>query len=185
MSGGTSETSETSETPDQEAFDSLVASADPPMVVVTTAAEGERAGCLVGFHSQASIGPRRYGIWLSKANHTYRVALRAGHLAVHFLSADDLQLAERFGTTSGEDTDKFAGLELAGTPYDVPLLAACPRRALLERIAVLDDGGDHVCVTTRVLTATSPGSFTPLRVSQVAHLTPGRPAEARVIDPHD
>src|SRR5699024_11830417 len=51
-------------------LDALLGSADPPLIVVTTAAEGERAGCLVGFHSQASIGPQRYCFWLSKANHT-------------------------------------------------------------------------------------------------------------------
>ena len=62
-------------------FDSLMASLDPPMVVVTAAAGGERAGCLVGFHSQSSIEPARCCVWLSKANHTYRVALLAAHWA--------------------------------------------------------------------------------------------------------
>ena len=88
-----------------EAFDSLMASLDGPMVVVTTAVAGERAGCLVGFHAQSSIDPQRYCLWLSKANHTYRVALRSTHLAVHFLTDDDIDLAERFGTRTGEDVD--------------------------------------------------------------------------------
>ena len=39
------------------AFDRLMADADPAMIVLTTAAAGERAGCLVGFHSQISIEP--------------------------------------------------------------------------------------------------------------------------------
>src|SRR6478609_5674214 len=115
-------------------------SVDPPLVVVTTVAEDERAGCLVGFYAQSSIGPERYCVWLSKANHTYRVALRASHLAVHFLSASDLPLAERFGTQSGEDVDKFAGLDVSPSEYGVPLLDAAPHRITLERIAMLDDG---------------------------------------------
>jgi flavin reductase (DIM6/NTAB) family NADH-FMN oxidoreductase RutF len=168
-----------------EAFDALMSAADPAMVVVTTAAEGERAGCLVGFHGQASIDPQRYAVWLSKANHTYRVALRASHHAVHFLGADDVAMAELFGTRSGEDVDKFADVAFEDGPHGVPLLTALPRRIVLERIALLDDGGDHVCLTGRPLLAEGGDDFEPLRVAQVAHLDPGRPAEARAIDPHD
>src|SRR5690625_6744052 len=75
-------------------LDALLESADAPLIVVTTAAEGERAGCLVGFHSQASISPQRYCFWLSKANHTYRVALRSEHFAVHFLTRSEEHTSE-------------------------------------------------------------------------------------------
>ncbi len=166
-----------------DAFGTLMTSADPSVVVVTTVAEGEPAGCLVGFHGQSGIDPERYCIWLSKANHTYRVGLRAAYFAVHFLTAADLAVAERFGSISGEDTDKFEGLGLDVDEYGVPLLDACPNRMLLERIAMLDDGGDHVCLTTRLRSATTGGPFTPLRVSDVAHLDPGRDSHERVISP--
>ncbi len=66
-----------------DSFNAVVSSQDPGLIVVTTAEAGERAGCLVSFHSQSSIGPQRYCVWLSKANHTYRVALRSTHLAIH------------------------------------------------------------------------------------------------------
>jgi flavin reductase (DIM6/NTAB) family NADH-FMN oxidoreductase RutF len=166
-----------------DAFDTLMAAADPPLIVVTTAAEGEQAGCLVGFHVQSSIAPQHYCVWLSKANHTYRVALRAKHFAVHFLRAEDLTLAERFGTLSGEDTDKFAGLDLDLDDNGVPLLAACPNRLALERLSMLDDGSDHVCLTTRVSSASTAGDFKPLRVSDAAHLDPGHESEERAIEP--
>lgn len=166
-----------------DAFGALMASLDPPLVVVTTVAEDERAGCLVGFHAQSSIEPERYSVWLSKANHTYRVGLRATRFAVHFLTAADMALARRFGSLTGDDTDKFVGLDVDADETGVPLLAACPRRMSLERIALLDDGGDHVCVTTRVVSAETSGRFTPLRVSAAAHLRPGHDAEERAIDP--
>lgn len=164
-------------------FDSLMKSIDSPLIVVTTTAEGEQAGCLVGFHAQSGISPQRYCLWLSKANHTYRVGLRATHFAVHFLTADDLTLAERFGTLTGERTDKFAGLELDADETRVPLLSACPHRMVLERIAILDDASDHVCVTTRVLSARSGGAFTPLRLSDAADLEAGRASDERAIQP--
>lgn len=167
-----------------DAFNSLMGSLDPALVVVTTVAEDERAGCLVGFHAQAGIAPQRYCLWLSKANHTYRVSLRARHFAVHFLTADDLAIAERFGTRSGEDTDKFAGVLLDRHEHGVPLLRACPHRMVVERLAVLDDGGDHVCVTTVVRSPHhEEGAFAPLRVSDAAHLTPGHASEERAIRP--
>jgi flavin reductase (DIM6/NTAB) family NADH-FMN oxidoreductase RutF len=166
-----------------DAFGTLMASVDPPLMVLTTTAEGERAGCLVGFHAQSSITPQHYCVWLSKANHTYRVALRARHFAVHFLSADDLAVAERFGTLSGDDTDKFAGIDVELDPNGVPLLGGCPSRMTLERIALLDDGSDHVCLTTSVVAARADGGFVPLRVSDANHLVPGHESEERAIHP--
>ena len=70
--------------------------------------------------SQSSIEPERYCVWLSKANHTYRVALRSTHLAIHFLTSADLPLAELFGTRSGDSIDKFAGLAVSPGPAGVP-----------------------------------------------------------------
>jgi flavin reductase (DIM6/NTAB) family NADH-FMN oxidoreductase RutF len=166
-----------------DAIDRLMASADPPLIVLTTAVGDERAGCLVGFHAQASITPERYCIWLSKANHTYRVALRAAHFAVHFLTVDDRAVAERFGTRSGEDTDKFAGIDVSLDAHGVPLLEACPNRMSLERIALLDDGGDHVCLTARVTSAQGEKRFDPLRVSAASGLDPGHDSEERAIEP--
>jgi len=166
-----------------DAFETLMASADPPLIVVTTAAEDERAGCLVGFHIQSSIDPQHYCVWLSKANHTYRVGLRSRHFAVHFLTSEDLELAERFGTVSGEDTDKFAGLDIELDEHGVPMLKACPNRLSLERIALLDEGSDHVCLTNRVTSSHTGGRFEPLRVSSAIHLDPGHDSDERAIEP--
>ena len=82
-------------------FNTLMAALDSPLIIVTAADERERAGCLVEFHAQSSIEPQRYCVWLSKANYTYRVALQSSHLVIHFLTADDLPLAELFGTQTG------------------------------------------------------------------------------------
>jgi flavin reductase (DIM6/NTAB) family NADH-FMN oxidoreductase RutF len=160
-------------------FAAVSASLDPPMIIVTAAEGREQAGCLVGFHSQASIDPLRYCVWLSKANHTYRVAQRSSHLAIHFLSRDGLALAERFGTLTGDRTDKFAGLRTTEAAGHVPVLADCPRWLLARRHTILDDGGDHVCVVTEPVSVHSPGRFEPLRLSQVAHLEPGHGNEER------
>jgi flavin reductase (DIM6/NTAB) family NADH-FMN oxidoreductase RutF len=166
-----------------DAFDALMASQDAPMVVVTTAVAGERAGCLVGFHAQSAIDPERYCVWLSKANHTYRVALRSTHLAVHFLTDDDLDVAEHFGTLTGDEVDKFDEVAFRAGVDGVPLLDRCPNRVVLERTVLVDEGGDHVCIAGECLDAENEGSFTPLRLSQVNHLVPGHESDERADPP--
>jgi flavin reductase (DIM6/NTAB) family NADH-FMN oxidoreductase RutF len=160
-----------------DAFDCLMAVLDARLAVVTTAVEDERAGCLIGFHAQSSIDPPRYAIWLSKANHTYRVGLRATHFAVHFLTATDHALAQRFGGQSGDDVDKFAGLDVADGPGNVPLIACCAHRVTLRRVTLLDDGGDHVCVTGDVVDAVGGGTFRPLTLGQAGDVEPGHDAD--------
>jgi flavin reductase (DIM6/NTAB) family NADH-FMN oxidoreductase RutF len=163
----------------RDAFTTIMSSLDNPLIVVTTAEGHERAGCLVGFHAQSSIDPDRYSVWLSKANYTYRVGLRATHLAIHFLTSGDLSLAERFGTLTGDETDKFAGLRVSPGAGGVPVLEDCPHRLILRRIVLLDEGGDHVCVTGEPLAAESSEAFEPLRLSQAKHLKPGHGSEER------
>lgn len=166
-----------------EAFDEVMSSLDSPMAVVTTAVEGERAGCLVGFHAQAGIHPRRYAVWLSKANHTYRVALLARDVALHCLTEHDRDLAELFGTTTGDDVDKFARCDWEPTPEGPPVLTRCPNRILLRRTGLLDEGGDHVCLVAEPVSVTSAGRFRPLRLSAVADLDAAHPVDDRPLPP--
>jgi flavin reductase (DIM6/NTAB) family NADH-FMN oxidoreductase RutF len=164
---------------DSDQFDTLMASLDPPLVVVTTAVGGERAGCLVGFHTQSSIGPGRYCVWLSKANHTYRVALRATHLGIHFLTSADLPTAEVFGTLTGDKVEKFAKVRYQDGAEGVPLLSDCPHYVVVRRVALLDEGGDHVCISTEPVAGHSPGRFQPLRLSHAEQLVPAHESQER------
>lgn len=155
------------------AWEEFTAALDPALVIVTTALDGERAGCVVGFHSQSSMDPPRYCVWLSKANHTARVVRHATHLAVQPVPESDFALAERFGTLTGDVTDKFAGLSFRDGPGGVPLLEACPAGIVLRKGIVLDDGGDHLCVTGDVVDAWYDGALTPLRQARAGGLDPG------------
>src|SRR5688500_16224235 len=115
---------------------------DYPMFIVTAAAGGERAGCLIGFATQASIDPARFLICLSDKNRTYRVAQSTDVLGVHLVPADRDDLAELFGAHTGDEIDKFARCEWEESPEGVPVLSGCPNRftgQVLERITA----GDH------------------------------------------
>jgi flavin reductase (DIM6/NTAB) family NADH-FMN oxidoreductase RutF len=158
--------------------DDIVAQADPALVVVTTASRDEHAGCLVGFHAQCSIEPFRYAIWISKANHTYEVALFATHFAVHFLGDQDRGLAERFGAETGDSVDKFAGLDWSLSTSDVPVLAGCAA-VVFRKETMWDDGGDHICLVGAPVTVASAAAFVPLRVSAVRDLEAGHDPRER------
>lgn len=167
----------------EQAFSTIMSSLDTPLIVVTASDGTERAGCLVGFHVQSSIEPQRFCVWLSKANHTYRIALRASHLGIHFLTTTDLPLAEHFGTRTGDDRDKFTDVDVHTGDGQVPVLRACPHRLIVRRTILIDEGGDHVCMAAEVLSAESTGTFEPLRLSQASHLEPGHSSEERHAPP--
>ena len=162
-----------------DGFGAIASSLDSPLIVVTAAECQELAGCLVGFHTQSSIEPLRYCVWLSKANHTYRVALHSTHLAIHFLTSLDLSLAERFGTLTGDTVDKFAGLRTEPGPGGVPVLEQCPHWLVGRRTTLIDEGGDHVCMMAEPVAVHTGEPFEPLRLSQAVHLEPGHGNEER------
>ena len=167
-----------------ESFAELTARFDPPLVIVTTAAEGLRAGCVVGFHSQASIDPARYSLWLSKANFTYRVALLAGHFAVHRLESRHHDLAELFGGTTGDEADKFVDVAHVDGPFGVPVLTDCADRFVLERIGMWDDGGDHVCfVGAPVDVSIGSEHLAALRVSDATDFSAGHDPDETIPAP--
>jgi flavin reductase (DIM6/NTAB) family NADH-FMN oxidoreductase RutF len=102
---------------------------------------------------------------------------------VHFLTEDDLDLAEHFGTLTGDDVDKFDGVAFRSGVDGVPLIERLPHRLLIERSVLVDEGGDHVCVVGGALDAEAPGRFSPLRLSGVDGLVPGHEADERADPP--
>ncbi|GGO97941.1 flavin reductase family protein [Wenjunlia tyrosinilytica] len=157
-------------------FDAFTAPLDYPMYVVTTAAGEERAGCLVGFASQCSIKPPRFVVWLSKKNHTYRVAVRATHAAVHLLGPDQRDLAELFGSRTGDEIDKFSHVGCDPGPAGVPVLRDA-RAWFVGPLGERADWGDHVgFLLTPEQTSASEEVDALITLKDVLGLAPGHPA---------
>ena len=108
-------------------MDSLLANVDREVWVVTAAWQGRRSGLVATFVMQASVDPQAPRLLVGMApNHfTCELAEGAGRLAVHLLRDDQLELVWRFGLSSGRGQDKFAGLSLAGSSVDLPMLDDC------------------------------------------------------------
>ena len=166
-----------------DGFNSLMTALDPPMAIVTTAIGDECAGCLIGFHSQSSINPSRYCIWISKANHTHRALLHSPHVAIHFLTKDDRDLAHLFGELSGDEVDKFALCDATIHETGVPVLERCQYRIIARRATLLEDDGDHACVMVEPLEVSTGKNFVALRLSDLTELVAGHPVDDRAAPP--
>ena len=156
-------------------FDPFVAPLDYPMFVVTAAHGDSRAGCLVGFATQASIDPPRFLVCLSSKNHTFAVARSSGVLGVHALRRDQHELAELFGATTGDEVDKFTRCRWSAGPDGVPLLDDCESR-FVGRILQRFDFGDHVGHLLEPTGVDKAGAGRVLTFQKVRDLSPGHQA---------
>jgi flavin reductase (DIM6/NTAB) family NADH-FMN oxidoreductase RutF len=158
------------------AFERLVSLLDYPMYVVTTRADDELAGCLVGFTSQVSIRPPRFLAGLSKRNRTYRVAQGASHLAVHLLERRHRELARLFGGETGDEVDKFSRCGWHPGPHGLPILDDAAGWFVGEVLSRID-AGDHVGFLLEPVDGAAPERLDDLvTFSDVRDLEPGHEA---------
>lgn len=159
----------------EETFQQLVAQLDYPMFIATVAADGERAGCLIGFATQCSIDPPRFLAGISDKNRTHRVARGAAAVAIHLVPEDATELAELFGGETGDELDKFERCSWQPGPDGVPLLDDCPNRfvgRILERI----DFGDHTGLVLEPFLAEAEESEEQLKFHRAKRIDPGHEA---------
>ncbi|MET7480369.1 flavin reductase family protein [Streptomyces sp. NPDC005648] len=157
-------------------FDAFTDRLDPEMCVVTAAVGERREGCLVGFHSQSSMDPVRFTVWLSKANHTYEAARAAGCLGVHLLTREQHDLAVLFGGECGAGVDKFARVRWTpgfGGAVVLPDAAAWFVGRVEGR---LDAGGDHVGFVLAPVQWDGRHEGPLLRLRDALDIDPGHPA---------
>jgi flavin reductase (DIM6/NTAB) family NADH-FMN oxidoreductase RutF len=156
----------------QETFIKITTGLDYPMVVITARAESCPAGCLVGFSTQCSVQPPRYLVCLSDKNRTQRVASRADVLAVHFLSADAMDLARLFGEQTTDEDDTFSRCRWHPGPSEVPILDDCGRW-FVGRILDRRPLGDHVGFLLEPIAAHHAEPEVGLFFQEVKDLDPG------------
>lgn len=157
-------------------FEDVAELLDYPIFVVTTASDGESAGCLAGFTTQISIDPPRFLVGLSDKNHTYRVAREARRLVVHVLDDESADLARLFGESTGDDLDKFARCSWQAGPDGAPVLTHTPAW-FSGPVRAVDKVGDHAAFVIDVDTAEvrrKPARL--LKLSDVADFDPGHEA---------
>jgi flavin reductase (DIM6/NTAB) family NADH-FMN oxidoreductase RutF len=156
-----------------ESFNSLMSELDYPMFIVTTVGgDGERAGCLIGFATQISIKPPRFLAGLSHKNRTYRVARCADLLGVHFVPADGEEIAELFGSETGDEVDKFERCAWHEGPGGVPIVEGLPNW-FVGRIVDRVDGGDHDAMILEPVAAERQAEAEELTFHRAKRIEPG------------
>jgi flavin reductase (DIM6/NTAB) family NADH-FMN oxidoreductase RutF len=156
----------------EEAFIEITTGLDYPMLIATARAKTGPAGCLVGFSTQCSMDPPRYLVCLSDKNRTERVASATDMLAVHFLSADAMELARLFGEETTDEQDTFSRCNWHPGPHEVPILDDCARW-FVGRILDRQSLGDHVGFLLEPIAAHHAEPERGLSFQQVKDLDPG------------
>jgi flavin reductase (DIM6/NTAB) family NADH-FMN oxidoreductase RutF len=152
----------------------VIASLPTPLAIVTAFDGRVRAGCLVSFHTHVSISPHRYLVCLARPNRTHWVAQRSQHLAVHAVSQDHKDVAELFGGSTGDDTDKFAACNWRNWKDGTPLLEDV-RSWLVGAIRSQIDLGDHSGFLLDVVATAPPVYETALTLHDLGPLDAGHP----------
>ena len=99
---------------------------------------------------QVSFEPLLLALSINPNNASYPVLHSGGSFTVNVLKQGQLELVRRFGTQSGRDHDKLAGLRWSPGRHGAPIL----EQALAYFDCELRDtlrGGDHELVVGRVI----------------------------------
>jgi flavin reductase (DIM6/NTAB) family NADH-FMN oxidoreductase RutF len=147
----------------------------PYYVLTARTPDGYMSGCLAGFVTQCSIDPPNFVACISRLNHTLGVAVHASAMGLHLLGVDQLETARLFGEETGDEVDKFAGVDWWIGTTGAPLLkdvAMALEGTILGHFSV----GDHEAFLVRAVRAVpSPGRGLLMhRTSPRLH--PGHPA---------
>lgn len=157
---------------DTHPFAELAQQLDYPLFIVTTAAEGELDGCLIGFASQVSIKPPRFLACLSVKNRTYRIATHADVVIVHFVPDHATDLAERFGGETGDEIDKFDHVDWRPGPGGAPIVTRL-ESWFAGRIRQRLDLGDHCGLLLEPIAGHAGPGESPLTFHRAKSIEPG------------
>jgi len=118
-------------------------------VYVIGVAEGERRNAFTAaWLTQVSFDPLLLALSVNPEHASYPLLLGGGGFVVNVLRRDQLRLAEAFGTRSGRDQDKLAGIPWHPAPSGAPILTG----ALAWIDCRLHDrfrAGDHEIILAR------------------------------------
>jgi len=116
------------------------------VTVITGMHEGEPAGFACQAFAALSLDPPLVLFCPGKSSGTWPRIARIGELGVNVLSADQRDLARKFGVSAA---DKFAGVEWSAGPNGAPILGGVLTWAACS-VETVHEAGDHFVVIARV-----------------------------------
>jgi flavin reductase (DIM6/NTAB) family NADH-FMN oxidoreductase RutF len=118
--------------------------------VVGVAAGDRRDGFTAAWVMQASFDPLLLALSINSSNASYELLHAGGGFTVNVLKQGQLDLARRFGTRSGRDEDKLAGIRWRPGRIGAPILEQALAYFDCE-LAGRHRAGDHELVLGRVV----------------------------------
>jgi flavin reductase (DIM6/NTAB) family NADH-FMN oxidoreductase RutF len=118
--------------------------------VVGVAHEGRHDGFTAAWVVQASFDPLLLAVSVNPQNASHALLRARGRFTVNVLKRGALDLARRFGTRSGRDTDKLAGLAWHPAASGAPVLDDALAFFDCDVAATLP-AGDHELLLARVV----------------------------------
>jgi len=118
--------------------------------VVGVAAGDRRDGFTAAWVMQASFDPLLLALSINSSNASYELLHAGGGFTVNVLKQGQLELARRFGTRSGRNEDKLAGIRWRPGRTGAPILEQALAYFDCE-LAGRHRAGDHELVLGRVV----------------------------------
>jgi len=99
-----------------------------PIVLVSTAARGQRSIMTMGWHMVMGFSPSLLATYIWNENHSFALARESGECVVNVPTVDLLDTVVDIGNCSGRDVDKFERFALDALPatcVGAPLIGQC------------------------------------------------------------
>lgn len=132
--------------------DILFRSLSNGVYIVTVQEEGQSNGVTTPWVTQLSYDPPMVMVAISPLRKCHEMITNSGQFAVNVLASEQVDVASRFGLTTGREMDKFEGVDPERTPAGNPLLSnvvAYIDCELVKTVAV----GDHSLFVGEVIGA--------------------------------
>lgn len=99
-----------------------------PIVLVSSAWQGDTNIMTMGWHTMLQFTPALFGCYLWEGNHSYDLIRRSGECVINVPTADLADAVVGVGNSSGSQLDKFEAFGLTATPaarVSAPLIDEC------------------------------------------------------------
>jgi|SRR5215831_3225772 len=136
-------------------------------VYIITARSNDRfGGATVTWVSQASFHPPLLMAAIRPDSNVYQCLTESRLAAIHLLSADQQQIAQRFFTPTMVRDGTMNGEPFLEGKTSVPILQNAPAYVECRVLRIMDDVGDHAVVIMEVLEAECRRPVNPLRIDE-------------------
>jgi flavin reductase (DIM6/NTAB) family NADH-FMN oxidoreductase RutF len=99
-----------------------------PIVMVSSAWEGETNIMTMGWHMMMGFSPALFGCYIWDVNHSFELIRRSGECVINLPTLDLIDKVVKVGNSTGAEIDKFSAFELtpaAAEKVGAPLIEEC------------------------------------------------------------